>query len=53
MEGVGVKNKSPATKLLTINLPNGRQMESTHVCNINIPGLPTMLMINGAYSPNI
>jgi hypothetical protein len=41
MEGINVKNKKPATKLLTINLPDGRQVKSTHICDINIPGLPT------------
>jgi len=28
---------------LTINLTDGRQVKSTHVCDINIPGLPTTL----------
>ena len=32
-----------ASKPLTINLPDGRKVQSTHVCDINIPGLPTML----------
>jgi hypothetical protein len=43
MEGVNVENKRPATKPLTINLPAGRQVKSIHICDINIPGLPTML----------
>jgi hypothetical protein len=50
MEGVDVKNKRPATKPLTINLPDGRQVKSTHICDIDIPGLPTML--TGHIVPN-
>ncbi len=26
-----------------INLPDGKKVQSTHVCDINIPGLPTIL----------
>jgi hypothetical protein len=51
MEGVDVENKRPATKPLTINLPDGRQVKSTHICNINIPGLPTTL--TGHIVPNL
>jgi hypothetical protein len=51
MEGINVKNKRPATKPPTINLPNGRQVKSTHICDIDIPGLPTMLM--GHIVPNL
>jgi hypothetical protein len=43
MEGADVENKCPATKPLTINLLDGRQVKSTHICDINIPGLPTTL----------
>jgi hypothetical protein len=43
MEGVDVDNKRPATVPLTINLPNGKRVQSTHVCDIRIPGLPTVL----------
>jgi hypothetical protein len=43
MEGVDVDNKRPATVPLTINLPEGKQVQSTHVCDIRIPGLPTVL----------
>jgi hypothetical protein len=43
MEGVDVENKRVAIKPLTINLPDGRKVKSTHVCDINIPGLPSML----------
>jgi hypothetical protein len=44
MEGADVDNKRPAMSPLTINLPYGKQIRSTHVCNIQIPGLPTMLL---------
>ncbi len=44
MEGTDVDNKHPATSPLTINLPDGKQIRSTHVCNIQIHGLPTMLL---------
>ena len=43
MEGADVDNKRIAKKPLTINLPDGKQVVSTHVCDIYIPGLPTML----------
>ncbi len=51
MEGADVKNKRPAIKPLTINLPDGRQIESTHICDIDIPGLPTTL--TGHIVPNL
>jgi hypothetical protein len=43
MEGADVKNKRPALKPLTINLPDGRQIKLTHICDIDIPGQPTTL----------
>jgi hypothetical protein len=43
MEGADVDNKLPATVPLTINLPDGKWVQSTHVCDIRIPGLPTVL----------
>ncbi len=43
MDRVDVENKRLATKPLTLNLPDGRKIKSTHVCNINIPGLPIIL----------
>ena len=43
MDGVDVENKRVAVRPLTINLPDGRKVRSTHLCDINIPGLPTML----------
>jgi hypothetical protein len=43
MDGVDVENKRLATKPLIVNLPDGRKIKLTHVCNINIPGLPIIL----------
>jgi hypothetical protein len=43
MDRVDVANKRVATKPLTVNLPDGRKVKSTHACNINIPGLPVTL----------
>jgi hypothetical protein len=43
MEGADVDNKRPATVPLTIILPDGKWVQSTHVCDIQIPGLPTVL----------
>jgi hypothetical protein len=43
MEGADVDNKCPAMVPLTINLPNGKWVQSTHVCDIRMPGLPTVL----------
>jgi hypothetical protein len=43
MDGVDVENKRVAKKPLTVNLPDGRKIELTHVCDINIPGLPMTL----------
>jgi hypothetical protein len=42
-DGVDMVNKWIATKPLTINLPDGTQVMSMHTCNINTPGLPTVL----------
>ncbi len=44
MDRVDVEIKQSATKPLTVNLPDGKKIKSTHVCNINIPGLPITLM---------
>jgi hypothetical protein len=44
MEGTAVANKRVATSPLTINLPDGRKIQSTHVCGIHIPGLATVLV---------
>jgi hypothetical protein len=44
MEGIDVVNRCWASKKpLLINMPDGRQIQSTHVCDITIPGLPTIL----------
>ena len=44
MDGIDVVNKRVATSPLTINLPDGKQVKSSHICDITIPGLPTILM---------
>ncbi len=43
MDSIDVVNKRMTLKPLTINLPNGRKVRSTYVCDIAIPGLPTVL----------
>ena len=43
MDNVDVANKRHASKPLVINLPDGRKVKSTHICDIAIPGLSTML----------
>jgi hypothetical protein len=44
MDGVDVDNKRVATNPITINLPDGRQVKSSHVCDFIIPGLPSRLV---------
>jgi hypothetical protein len=44
MEGVDVVNTRIATTPLTINLPDGMKVKLSHVCDIEIPGLPTDLL---------
>jgi hypothetical protein len=44
MEGVQVANKCITVKPLMINLPDGKKVMSMHICDINIPGLPTALI---------
>ena len=44
MDTANVVNKKVATRPITIGLPDGRQVLSTHVCDIIIPGLPTILV---------
>jgi hypothetical protein len=46
MEGTPIENKRIATKPLTINLPNGTKIKSTHCGDITIPGLPEILTGN-------
>jgi hypothetical protein len=43
MEGTKVINKHCTSKPLSINMPDGRKMKSTHICDITIPGLPYVL----------
>jgi hypothetical protein len=43
MEGLKMSNVKIAKKPLSINLPDGEVLKSTHMCNIIIPGLPTVL----------
>jgi hypothetical protein len=40
MEGVPVQNKRGAVHPLTINLPDGAKVRSTHECDVIYPGLP-------------
>ncbi len=44
MDGIDVVNKRIATTPLTINLPDGKKVKLSHVCDITIPGLPTILL---------
>jgi hypothetical protein len=44
MDGVDVDNKRIATHPITINLPDGNRVKSTHVCDFIIPGLPQPLL---------
>ena len=44
MEGTPCKNLRLAVRPLTINLPDGTKVMSTHMCNITIPGLPKVLV---------
>ena len=43
LKGTPMKNIWPATNPLTINLPDGTVVRSTHICYFQIPGLPTAL----------
>jgi hypothetical protein len=38
-----MRNIRPANNPLTISLPDGKVVKSTHVCNFELPGLPTIL----------
>ncbi len=44
MEGKPMENIKPTISPITINLPDGKRVRSTHMCNITIPDLPTVLM---------
>ncbi len=39
-----MKNVRPMTNPLNINLPDGTIVKSTHICNLEIPGLPHVLV---------
>ncbi len=43
MDGLDMVNKRVTRKPLTINLPDGKQIMSMHICNIINPGLSTVL----------
>ena len=43
MEGLQMDNVQVATHPLSINLPDGAIVKSTHTCDVVIPGLPTVL----------
>ena len=43
MKGTPVKNLRTTNNPITISLPDGSKVSSTHICDINIPGLPTVL----------
>jgi hypothetical protein len=42
-KGAPSSNKRIATNPISLTLPDRRKFMSTHVCNVNIPGLPTVL----------
>jgi hypothetical protein len=42
MDGVDVVNKWVSPKPLTINMSDGHKVKSAHICDITIPGLPTV-----------
>ncbi len=43
MKGTPVKNLRRTNNPITISLPDGSKVTSTHICDICIPGLPTVL----------
>jgi hypothetical protein len=44
-------NKQPTTNPITVNLPDGRKVCSTHTCDVVVPGLPQPL--TGHIVPNL
>ena len=44
MKGTPVKNLRRTNNPITVSLPDGTKVSSTHICDIDIPGLPTTLM---------
>ena len=51
MDGTPVKNKRTTTYPLKVALADGRQVLSTHICNVDIPGLPVTLV--GHFIPDL
>ena len=51
MEGTPVVNKRPTPLPLKVALADGRHVMSTHICDIAIDGLPTVL--TGHIIPNL
>jgi hypothetical protein len=51
MEGAEIINKCLTMCSLKVTLANGRQVVTTHMCNIHIDGLPFVLM--GHNSPDL
>ncbi len=45
MEGTPVKNKRPTRCPLKVALADGQKVMSTHVCDVDIPGLPVTLVV--------
>ena len=43
MKGTPVKNLRKSDNPITIKLPDGSKVKSTHICDINIQGLPSVL----------
>ncbi len=43
LKGTPMRNIQPTTNPLTISFPDGKVVKSTHVCNFELPGLPTIL----------
>jgi hypothetical protein len=50
-KGAPCQNKRKATNPITVKLPDGRKIKSTHTCDIVIPGLPKVL--TGHIMPNM
>ncbi len=51
MAGTPMTNIRPAMDPLTINLPNGEIVHSTHICDISIPGL--LMILTGHIVPGL
>jgi hypothetical protein len=51
MDGTPIINKQVTMRPLKVSLANGRQVMSTHMCDIHIGGLP--LVLTGLIIPNL